>query len=137
MGTWDAGVYQNDHALDLLSIEVASLVESIEETLAIEDLAFDDIEGPLIYVHLLGRIANEASVDISRSQVAGWKATYLTAFDDTIGDRTAYVKKRRAVIVKTFDALTKRLDDDDDDDDEPPVAKKKRKKPAKRSKAKN
>jgi hypothetical protein len=122
MGAWNVGVYDNDHALDLLSIEVGSLVESLEEVLAIENLAFDDLEGPLIYVDLLGMIAKVATVDLARSRVTAWKATYLAAFDDTIGEVTAYVKKRRRVIVKTFDALASCLEDD-----KPPPKKTKKK----------
>ena len=105
MGAWGPGVFQNDHALDLLSLEVAHLVSELETVLAIEDLAFDDLEGPLIYVHLLARIAEEADCGLSPAVVSRWRTTYLAAFDGTIGGKSAYITQRRALIAHTFDRL--------------------------------
>jgi hypothetical protein len=111
MGTWGPGVLQNDHAMDLCSLEVAHLVEELEKVLAIEGAAFDDIEGPLIYAHLLARIGEEFELNqLDRATAEGWKAKYLHIFESTIqGGRGDYVQRRVAVITATFDALIVRI----------------------------
>jgi hypothetical protein len=110
MGTWGPGVFENDHALDLFSLEVARLVKEVETVLAIERLAFDDLEGPLLYVHLLALLAREHEVTgLDRTTVERWKRTYVEAFDSTIGADTDYVAKRRKVITRAFDTLARRL----------------------------
>jgi hypothetical protein len=121
-------VYQNDHALDLLGIEIDNLTEAIEAVLETADLAFDDLEGPLIYVHLLARIGEEAELGIERDVVTAWRTKYLTAFDETIGPMRDYVRKRREVIIQTFDRLLPKP--------EKKPAKKPVKKPAKKPAAK-
>lgn len=107
MGTWGPGVYQNDHALDLLSDEVMHLIDELEKTLAVEPLSYDDLEGPLIYVHLLSLIAHERpELDrLNRAIVEGWKQRHLDSFD-TDPD---YLAERREVIVREFDTLIARL----------------------------
>lgn len=69
MGTWGPGVYQNDYALDLLSGEVMNLIDELEKTHAIEPLSYDDLEGPLVYVHLLSLIAQEKPGTSSTQQI--------------------------------------------------------------------
>jgi hypothetical protein len=49
MGSWGPGVFENDHALDLFSIEVDELSEKLEAVLDLRPVAWDDIEGPLLY----------------------------------------------------------------------------------------
>jgi hypothetical protein len=76
MGTWGPGLYQNDHTLDLLSEEVDHLVTRMEEIFALDEdplrirhgvtLAFDDIEGPLLYVHMLSLLAQETHIENRR-----------------------------------------------------------------------
>jgi hypothetical protein len=118
MGTWGAGVYQNDHALDLVGSQIDDLIEELTELFAKEELAFDDIEGPLIYVHLLAQLAAETDVDVSRTLAISWKARYLAAFTTTIEGDAAYIAERKKVIAKTFDRLIAKLED------EAPAAKK-------------
>ncbi len=127
MGTWGPGLYQNDHALDLVSSEIADLLDKLNSLFAIEELAFDDIEGPLIYVHLLAQLAAETDVRLDRALTVSWKARYLAAFTSTIEGDAAYITERKKVIAKTFDRLIAKLADDE------PAAKKP-KKPAKAAK---
>jgi hypothetical protein len=105
MGAWGPGIFENDHALDLLGIEIDNLTQSIEAVLETEGLAFDDLEGPLIYVHLLARIGEESELGIERDVITGWRTKYLTAFDSTIEGKPDYIKKRREIIIRTFDRL--------------------------------
>ena len=114
MGTSGAGVFENDHALDLLSGEVHRLVEKVEAVLALPQAAFDDIEGPLVYAHMLARLAEEREIEWSgpgfdRGVVETWKATYLHIFNSTVGtEYPDYVARRREVIAREFDALAAR-----------------------------
>jgi hypothetical protein len=110
MGTWGTGVFENDHALDLFGIEVDRLAEELEKVLKLEPLAFDDLEGPLLYVHLLGKLAKEHELGtVTRERVARWKTTYLRAFDATVRGKPSYIAGRRRVIVRAFTALSARL----------------------------
>ena len=115
MGTGGAGVFENDHALDLLSGEVHRLVDMVEAVLALPRVAFDDIEGPLLYVHMLARLAEEREIEWSgpgfdRGVVDKWKERYLHIFNSTIGtEYPDYVARRREVIAREFDALAARL----------------------------
>ena len=122
MGTWGPGVFQNDHARDLCSIEAAQLGEKLEKVLAIPKAAFDDIEGPLIYVHLLARLAEEYEVsEIERATGEAWKKKYLDIFNSTIGDaKEEYLAKRREVIAREFDALIAKLPEPEEAPKPPP-----------------
>jgi len=121
MGTWGPGVYQNDHALDLLWGEVDHLVEQMEKVFALDNdpirsehgagLAFDDIEGPLLYIHILALLAREAHIQHKRLDWAAaerWKKKYLDAFNSTFPDEakgSEYFLQRKDAITQEFDAL--------------------------------
>lgn len=113
MGSWGTGVYQNDHAKDLLSIEVDDLVESITDVLDGEDADWTDIEGPLIYVHLLGLLAAHTTLGLEAGEVEKWKKRYLEIYDESLAEAedeaAGEIKSRRGVIVATFDELRSRL----------------------------
>jgi hypothetical protein len=104
-------VLGNNHARELFSIEVDRLAGMVEAMLARDAAAFDDIEGPLLYVHMLGLLAQERELrEIDREVVARWKDRYLHIFNSTIGsDYPDYVVKRRVVITREFDALAARV----------------------------
>jgi hypothetical protein len=106
MGAWGPGVYENDHALDLYGIVTDGLKASIDETLKLTPVAWDDIEGPLVYVHLLGVLGRDHAISaLFQTTVKAWKQRYLEIFDEELADE----KPRRDVIVKTFDALIAQL----------------------------
>ena len=113
MGAWGPGVFDNDHALDLFSIEVDRVAGMMEAILSREGAAFDDIEGPLLYVHMLLLFAQERELrQIDRGVVARWRDKYLHIFNSTIGsDYPDSVAKRREVIAREFDLLAARLPD--------------------------
>src|SRR5262249_39300306 len=115
------GVYQNDHALDLVGAEIDHLVARMEEIFALDQdpfriqhgvkLAFDDIEGPLLYVHMLASLAQEIHVQhkrLNRVIAERWKEKYLDAFNFTLPSDvkgSEYVIQRNEVITREFDAL--------------------------------
>lgn len=140
MGTWGAEVFQNDHAADLFSTQVGRLAEEIEFVLALDPVAFDDLEGPLIYVHILGLLANASEIqEIRRAKVEAWKERYLEIFTSTYPPGyEAYVTARQAVIRREFDTLIARLPEIEESATPAPAAKRatkaakpKAKKPAK------
>jgi hypothetical protein len=106
-----SAVLGNDHARELFSGEVDRLVGLLEAMLSREDAAFDDIEGPLLYVRILSLLAQERELrEIDRDVVARWKDKYLHIFNSTIGaGYPDYVMKRREVIAREFDLLAARL----------------------------
>lgn len=107
MGTWGSGVFENDHALDLHFTEVKRLIQEVEHVLSLEPVAFDDHEGPLFYIHLLGLLAKAHEVQgLDRNQVEKWKGKYIKIFTSTIGPgHEDYLKSRQAVIQREFDTL--------------------------------
>jgi hypothetical protein len=111
MGTWGSEVYENDHALDLFSEEAQRLADQLEEALGLKDAAFDDIEGPLVYVRMLWLLAQDSKVQgIDRAKVEAWKKTYLEIFDTTIeAPEGRYATRRREIIHREFDGLASRL----------------------------
>lgn len=118
---------ENDHALDLLSGETSRWVQSLRDVLALPDPGWDDVEGPLLYVHLLAvcrvQVALESvdgrPIEPGRSShdiVAGWQAGYLRAFDKALAQRAGepdYLRDRRAVIVDLFASLLAHSPTDD------------------------
>ena len=89
MGSWGPGALQNDHAQDLLSIECDRWRQQLDETLENADASWQDIEGSLVYVHLLTTVAGDdpGSISLQRrpprgasssSEIAqGWKERFL------------------------------------------------------------
>ncbi|MBX3183710.1 MAG: hypothetical protein KIT72_06270 [Polyangiaceae bacterium] len=122
MGSWGVGVFENDHALDLLSIERAAWQRKFEECMEIPAVAWDDIEGPLIYVHLLATVApggvqltNAARYPgLSSREIAGqWHAAYVAALSSHSSASEGYLAGRRAVVDAVFEALVSAASDSD------------------------
>ena len=79
--------------------------------LALEPIAFDDIEGPLVYVHMLLLLAQDREIQgIDRATVGGWKEKYLDVFNTTLEmPEEGYKSQRREVINREFDSLVAKL----------------------------
>ena len=109
MGSWGPGVAENDYAQGLLSIETNRWASELRSVLDDKNTVWDDIEGHLIYVHLLAFAGHESGdlsiVDkkkpvSSQDTATAWKARYLEIYAGGVEE-----KARRKVIEKTFDAL--------------------------------
>lgn len=119
MGAWGPGVFENDHAMDLLSIETARWATTLRETLDSPDCAWDDIQGQLIYVRLLAVAAEESGsfgMLVDRSKPSGssrdvatrWKARFLD-LEREIPTNPA----RHAAVEAVFDRLIAAAANDD------------------------
>ncbi len=112
MGTWAAGNFANDGALDYVGGVIDGLVRRIEECFAGEDMARLDEEGEAVIVPSAEIISllheNCKAAPPKVEVVSDWKTRYLAIFDEQIdglepaGD---YATERRAVIVATFERL--------------------------------
>lgn len=60
MGSWGPGIFENDHAMDLLSSETRRWATALREGLDAPEASWDDIEGLLLYVRLLAVAGREA-----------------------------------------------------------------------------
>ena len=112
MGSWGPGVFQNDHALDWFSIAVSNLGAELEKALDIADADWTDIEGPLVYVHLLAVLAEQSPLmSLKASTVVGWRKRYVDIYDSSRAEEGLAEPgdERRAVIATTFEVLLRRL----------------------------
>jgi hypothetical protein len=109
MGTWGAGNFQNDSALDWLGGEVKRLIAFLESNLRGQDEANDhDITAAAEVLAVLFENLNAYPPEPTR--IAGWRDSYLRAWDsyiDSLGPEPSYKEDRRAVIVETFARLLK------------------------------
>jgi len=112
MGTWGAGTFQNDAALDFINTEIDCHVGAIEKIFSDESRYSldEDAEGELmprieILLALCERCHGVLHEDMD---IAAWKTRYLAMYDEQIdgmepGDDLK--QQRRTVIVDTFDQL--------------------------------
>ncbi len=112
MGTWGAGIFENDAALDFINDEIDRHVRAIEEIFADESRfrLDEDAESELMArVGILVLLCEHCSGALPGNlDIRAWKARYLTMFDEQI-DRLepadGYKQQRRAVIADSFDRL--------------------------------
>ena len=114
MGTWSAGNFDNDGALDYAGGLVSSFAARIEAILSDEVMSRLDEDGERI----LMPSAELISVLCERSgcappqpaAIASWQERYLAIFDVQIEGLAGegYAQERRAVIVQTFETLHQR-----------------------------
>lgn len=111
MGTWSAGNFENDGALDFVGDLVDQLIEGIER--CFEESGADlDEEGEAVLVpsveiiSLLCERCNAAPPD--PEAVKSWKEEYLEIYDaqiDQLDPDPDYQVERRRTIEQTFDRL--------------------------------
>jgi hypothetical protein len=108
MGTWGAGNFQDDNALDWLWSEVQQpLLRKIESAVA----GHDESNGHTIMaaVEVLTVLCEQLQANPPKPpEVAAWRDAYLAAWEgyiDALGCKPKFKKERRAVIVNTFDRL--------------------------------
>lgn len=112
MGTWGAGTFQNDAALDFINTEIDRHVGAIEKIFSDESrYSLDqDAEGELMpRIEILLALCDHCHGVLHEDMdIAAWKARYLAMYDEQIdgmepGDDLK--QQRRTVIVDTFDRL--------------------------------
>lgn len=112
MGTWGAGTFQNDAALDFINIEVDRHIAAIEAIFADESRfrLDEDAEGELMpRIEILLALCERCHGVLQENvDIAVWKVHYLAMYDEQIDDLEPtddYKEQRRAVIASTFDRL--------------------------------
>jgi GT2 family glycosyltransferase len=110
LGTWGAGNFDNDSAVDYIVRLADDLETKIDEILADEDLSALDEYGEgvlmpsIVLISLLYDHCHAPTPDLEKVQ--SWKQKYLAIFDDQIeGAKPEYAEKRRLTIVETFAKL--------------------------------
>jgi hypothetical protein len=111
MGDWGVGVFENDAAMDVVGDEVGRFETELDQTLCPSDASWQDLDGPLVYVFLLGSLAEFATLPgLTRSKVVGWKTRYLEVLDGgSDGEYADYFRRRRVAVIDCFDRLLARL----------------------------
>ncbi len=120
MGTWGPGNFENDESRDYLYELIGQLIERIETCLSSlahpsERDAFtgsldcgEELLMPNIDIICLLCEHYRTSPGIELEQVIRWRDQYLAAYDehiDAYGAKPEYKRKRRQVIVETFEKL--------------------------------
>lgn len=112
MGTWGAGNFENDGALDYLGNLVASLIATVNECLADPDRSSLDLGGEAVVmpsVDIIALLCERYDAPApGESLVARWHEQYLRIYDeqiDSLDPRPDYKEHRRATIEQTFERL--------------------------------
>ncbi|MCA9578245.1 MAG: DUF4259 domain-containing protein [Polyangiales bacterium] len=114
MGTWGAGNFDNDTSADHLSTLTGRLVREVEEAMADpEELEADEFWGCAVpaNLELLTLLAKQHYVGVVLPDVPTvdrWKATYMTAWEDSIDGlepTDEFRRARRKVLLATFAKL--------------------------------
>jgi hypothetical protein len=109
MGTWGAGIFENDCAMDYAGQLVAGVEYAAADTSRMET---DEYHGDIMPC-LVAIIANlhelTGTAAIPRPDVvAGWKAKYMAVWEgyiDKLSPKPGYEEQRRAVLREAFDRL--------------------------------
>ena len=112
MGTWGAGNFQSDGALDYVGDVTAGLCARIESVMSDEILFALDEEAEAVIpptVTMLTLLCDRCgAAPPEPGRVLSWREKYLSMFDREIGDldpAEGYGPERRATLIETFDAL--------------------------------
>lgn len=109
MGTWGAGNFDNDSAMDYVGEFEHELVARIEDILADEDRCALDEEGEGVLMptlEILSTLFEHCHFGLpERETVQRWKTQYLAVYDEDIDYLTLsqeFKEARRAAIEATF-----------------------------------
>ncbi len=112
MGTWDAGVFDNDCALDHVCEFTGKMIQDIDEAVADpSELECDEYWGDAMPAHvemllLLHRDAHGLLPPQEKAE--HWRDTYMNVWDsyiDELDPDPDYKIKRRQVLTSLFDRL--------------------------------
>jgi hypothetical protein len=112
MGTWGAGNFASDAALDFIAHQMRRYITLINEIFADEDRfrLDEDAEGELMpSVEILILLCERCAGILPKGlDVTAWKQRYLEMYDaqiDGLAPVPGHKEERRAVIERTFDRL--------------------------------
>jgi hypothetical protein len=95
-----------------LGRECSRLIRELEAVLSSPEAWWDDLDGPLVYVDILARVAGLASLEmVTRERATAWKRRFLEVFDTNLEEESMsreFDARRRLVIVDAFDRLIAR-----------------------------
>jgi len=118
MGTWGAGNFDSDGALDYIGEVADGLEDRIEECFADEESSALDEDGETVLmasVAILSVLCEHCKAPPPKPDiVARWKQRYLDIFDEELHSLETvqgYTEERRAVIEETFNKLQARADE--------------------------
>lgn len=112
MGTWGAGNFDNDSALDYVGDLVYEMQQKVDDILADEDRRARDEEGEgvlmptIVVMSLLYEHCTAPAPDLEK--VRSWKKRYLAVYDEDMEDydlTPGFKEERRQVIEETFAKL--------------------------------
>lgn len=117
MGTWGPGNLENDYALDELSTRTSTLVgELLSRARSPSSREADDYDYTTLFVELEIAIALDARGLLSASELPKTREVQALARDfiaswdaniDALSPKPEFKRKRRAVILATFDRFAK------------------------------
>jgi hypothetical protein len=112
MGTWGAGNFESDGALDYVNEVADEIAARIEEILDDGDRSALDEEGEAVLMPSVAMLSvlheHCGGAPPKPDVVRRWKKVYLAIFDDQIDDlepKETYKQERRVVIERTFTEL--------------------------------
>ncbi|MFI1422938.1 DUF4259 domain-containing protein [Streptomyces sp. NPDC020731] len=115
VGDWGTGNFENDTAADHLSMLTDRLITEVADAMAGDPVGIepDEYWGVAVpaNLELLSLLARQGYVGVSLPEVEvveGWKRTYMAVWEGCMDELEAssdYKNERRAVLIRTFDAL--------------------------------
>lgn len=117
MGTWGPGVFENDHAADLVGLEMERWREYFAYSIDDPKTSWDDIEGVLVYVKLLVLATSAGGGDVclvdrkkptgetSRQIAERWKRRFIEIESTSPVLKADFPPRRREEVESVFDAL--------------------------------
>lgn len=112
MGTWGAGNFSSDGALDYLGEMIDNLTNHVQSLLNKGTFADLDECGEselMPSVHIISLLCEHCNgAPPKQDMIASWRAQYLQRFDtqiDALGADLEFKNERRAVISNTFETL--------------------------------
>ena len=107
MGTWGAGVYENDAALDWVGDLIESLSKGINKDIGdFDEGSGDELLAAIDTIAVL--CAHSGGAPPKPAEIDGWRDSYFRCFDSYITGLTPdpeYVESQRRVIGDVFSRL--------------------------------
>lgn len=108
MGTWDAGPFENDAAMDYLGDVARGLEATINEFVA-EPRVDDTLDPAFAALAILNILAEKTSVSLPEANIVrGWRDAFLRCYDaqiDGLDPEPTFKEKQRDALRRELDRL--------------------------------